>query len=186
MDFGVVVVGTTPNAHVKELVTQLLSKLGPVAMEQRNVEVGTPSQFQGAERNVMFLSLLDAPPVGGMLRKWPHEHTGANRKRVQSLNVAVSRARDQFWIFRSFGQSSLAPDDARSIILRSAETERPSLEEQLEACDSQFERDVVVSLADADPSLMIRTQVEAIGYLIDIVIEDQNGNRLAVECDGDR
>ena len=30
------------------------------------------------------------------------------------------------------------------------------------------------------------TQVEALGYKIDIVVHDRSGNRLAVECDGDR
>ncbi len=186
MDFGVVVAGTTPTAHVAALTTQLLDKLGPIAMEQRNLEIGVPSQFQGAERNVMFLSLLDVAPPGGRLRKWPHEHTGQNRRRVQQLNVAVSRAKDQLWIFRSFDLQSLAPDDARAIIVQSEASQLPILEEQLKACGSNFERDVVRALAAADPTLIIRTQVEAIGYAIDIVIENNKGHRLAVECDGDR
>ena len=186
MDFGVVVAGTTPTAHVAALTTQLLDNLGPIAMEQRNLEIGVPSQFQGAERNVMFLSLLDVAPPGGRLRKWPHEHTGQNRRRVQQLNVAVSRAKDQLWIFRSFDLQSLAPDDARAIIVQSEASQLPILEEQLKACGSNFERDVVRALAAADPTLIIRTQVEAIGYAIDVVIENNKGHRLAVECDGDR
>ena len=184
--FGVVVVGTSPNAHLKMLRERLLDTLGPVAMEQRKLEVGTPSQFQGAERNVMFLSMVDAPPPNGRLRKWPHEHTGQNRRNVQKLNVAVSRAMDQLFIFRSFGTSDIAPDDARAIILDPGIDTSPTLESQLEKCDSDFERHVVKALATADPSLTIRTQVDAIGYSIDIVIENAQGHRLAVECDGDR
>lgn len=186
LDFGVVVVGPSPAAHLKAIVTRLLEELGPAAIEERNLEVGTSSQFQGAERNVMFLSLVDVPLDGGRLRKWAHEHTGQNRKRVQQLNVAVSRARDQLWVFRSFDLSALAPDDARSVIVRSATATFPTLEDELEKCDSQFERDVVTALASADPSLTIRTQVEAIGYSLDIVLENPEGHRLAVECDGDR
>lgn len=186
MDFGVVVVGTSPNAHLKALMAKLLDELGPTAIEQRNLEVGTPSQFQGAERNVMFLSLLDVPQDGERLRRWPHEHTGANRQRVQQLNVAVSRAKDQLWIFRSFDLSALAPDDARAIILQSATPDVPSIDAELRKCQSDFERDVVRALAAADPTLTIRTQIEAIGYQIDVVLEDEFGHRLAVECDGDR
>lgn len=186
MDFGVVVVGTTPTAHLKKLRELLLQVLGPTAMEDRDLEVGTPAEFQGAERNVMFLSLLDAAEEGRRLRTWPHEHTGQNRRRVQQLNVAVSRARDQLWIFRSFAPQDLAPDDARGVILRTTETDFPSIESQLDRCDSKFERDVVLALARADADIKIRTQVEAIGYLLDIVIEDAYGHRLAVECDGDR
>jgi len=186
LDFGVVVVGSNSIAHIQGLRTRLLDVIGPIAMELRNLEVGTPSEFQGAERNVMFLSLIEAPAPGERIRKWPHEHTGRNRKRVQQLNVAVSRARDQLWIFRSFGLDALAPDDARAVILTPPPAEQISLENQLAQCQSEFERHVVHAIHDADPTLIIRTQVPAIGYSIDIVIEDPEGRRLAIECDGDR
>jgi len=186
MDFGVVVVGPNSSAHLKRLRAGLIDALGPQAMRDRNLEVGTASQFQGAERHVMFLSLVVAPAVGERIRIWPHEHTGRNRRNVQQLNVAVSRARDQLWIFHSFTPTQLAPNDARAILLETPPTEPPALSVQLEACDSKFERDVVNALAGADPHLTIMTQVEALGYSIDIVVQDQHGNRLAVECDGDR
>jgi very-short-patch-repair endonuclease len=98
----------------------------------------------------------------------------------------VSRARDQLWIFHSFDPAQLSPDDARGVIFETLPTEPSSIDVQLEACDSQFERDVVTAIAAADASLIVKTQVEALGYSIDIVVEDRNGHRLAVECDGDR
>jgi very-short-patch-repair endonuclease len=186
LNFGVVVVGPNPVAQLKVLRTRLLDELGAQAMRERDLEVGTASQFQGAERHVMFLSLIVAPEKEERIRVWPHEHTGRNRRNVQQLNVAVSRARDQLWIFHSFHPAQLAPDDARAVLFGSGPTQVPSIEEQLEACDSKFERDVVVALAAADQTLDIRTQVEALGYSIDVVVEDQHGHRLAVECDGDR
>lgn len=186
MDFGVVVVGPSPNAHLKHLRTRLLDVLGPQAMRDRNLEVGTASQFQGAERNVMFLSLIVGPTQGERIRAWPHEHTGRNRRNVQQLNVAVSRARDQLWIFHSFDRTQLAPNDARAILLEQPKVETVSLDEQLAACQSQFERDVVQAIVDRDQTLTVTTQVEALGYAIDVVVEDGHGHRLAVECDGDR
>lgn len=186
MDFGVVVVGPSPQAQLKLLRTRLLDEIGPQAMRDRDLEVGTASQFQGAERRVMFLSLVVAPVPGDRIRVWPHEHTGQNRRNVQQLNVAVSRARDQLWIFHSFQPAQLAPNDARAILFGSRPADITSLEEQLEACESQFERHVVEAIAAADETLTIRTQVEALGYSIDLVVEDRHGHRLAVECDGDR
>src|SRR5262249_2655124 len=51
MDFGVVVVGPNPTAQLKLLRTRLLRELGAQAMRERELEVGTASQFQGAERH---------------------------------------------------------------------------------------------------------------------------------------
>ena len=186
MTFGVVVVGPSPTAHMKLLRSRLLEQLGPQAIGERDLEVGTASQFQGAERDVMFLSLVVAPAPGERIRIWPHEHTGRNRRNVQQLNVAVSRARDQLWIFHSFDPVQLAPEDARAVLFDTSVPDPPTLDEQLRACQSQFERDVVAALAGADGHLVLRTQVEALGYSIDIVLEDEHGHRLAVECDGDR
>lgn len=186
MTFGVVVVGPKANAHLKALRSGLLDTLGATALEERDLVIGTSAQFQGAERDVMFLSFVAHAEAGQRIRKWPHEHTGRNRRNVQRLNVAVSRARDQLWLFRSFDKSALPPGDARTVLLDEVPAASPDLQAQLDQCDSQFERDVVTALKAAEPSLQIRTQVEAIGYSIDLVLEDVYGHRLAVECDGDR
>ena len=185
MDFGIVVVGPNPNSHLKHLRTSLLAELGATAMSERNIEVGTASQFQGAERNVMFLSLVVSPDQSGRIRLWPHEHSGRNRRNVQQLNVAVSRARDQLWIYHSFDAQHLQPNDARAILLDAAPAAQLDPESAFAACESQFERDVFTAIAEADPSLILSTQVEALGYFIDIVIDTPSGDRLAVECDGD-
>lgn len=186
MDFGVVVVGPRSEAHIKLLRTTLLERLGPQAMRDRNLEVGNASQFQGAERNVIFLSLVEGPAAGERIRIWPHEHAGRAKENVQRLNVAVSRARDQLWVFHSFSLSQLAPHDVRLEVLQAPPAEGTSREEQREKCESQFERDVFDALVNHAPDLEIRTQVEALGYSIDLVLQDDDGHRLAVECDGDR
>ena len=121
-----------------------------------------------------------------MLRRKPLEYNGKNRLFVQQLNVAVSRAKDQLHIFHSFDLDNLQDNDARQELFRLPPLSNSLLEEELEKCQSEFEKDVVKALHDADPSLKISTQVEALGYSIDIVLEDENGHQLAVECDGDR
>ena len=134
----------------------------------------------------MFLSLVETPDASGNIRAWPLELTGRNLRNIQALNVAVSRAQDQLWIFHSFGTENLKPNDARHVLLTPpALDDAATLEAQLAKCDSDFERHVVTALA-ADPHVAkIRTQVEALGFFIDIVIESHDGRRLAVECDGD-
>lgn len=185
LSFGVVVVGTNPNAHIKKLREQLLLNVGPREMASRQLKIGSASEFQGSERDVMFLSLVDAPPEGGRIRTRPLEYSGRNRKFVQQLNVAVSRAREQLWIFHSFGPGDLGENDARQKILEDHVSVSPDLESELMKCNG-FESDVVMALHASFPEAEIRTQVEALGYFIDIVITHENGNRLAVECDGDR
>ena len=186
LTFGVVVVGPRPQAHIKHLRTKLLSALGGTKMQELAIEVGSPAQYQGAERNIMFLSLVETPDASGNIRAWPLELTGKNLRNIQALNVAVSRAQDQLWIFHSFGTENLKQNDARHVLLTPpAMDDAETIEAQLAKCDSDFERHVVVALA-ADPHVAkVRTQVEALGFFIDIVIESHDGRRLAVECDGD-
>ena len=185
-DFGVVVAASYPPAHIKAIQHRLLDILGPSAINDRRLDVGTASTFQGAERNVIFLSLVDHCEPGQMLRSKPLEHTGKNRLYVQQLNVAVSRAKDQLHIFHSFDLDNLRDNDARRALFEIEPPATHELNDELSKCQSDFERDVVHAIHNADPSLRILTQVEALGYSIDIVLETPSGNRLAVECDGDR
>ena len=186
LDFGVVVEATDSAAHIKEIQRRLLDLLGPSAMQDRRIAVGTASTFQGAERDVIFLSLVDHCAPGEMLRNRPLEHTGRARLFVQKLNVAVSRAKDQLHIFHSFGLENLKDNDARRPLFEIEPDPSHELDDELAKCQSEFERDVVRKINTADPTLRILTQVEALGYSIDIVLETPSGNRLAVECDGDR
>jgi very-short-patch-repair endonuclease len=186
LTFGVVAYGPNRQAHIKDLRSKLLSKLGPTQMAQRQIEVGSPAQYQGAERNVMFLSLVDVPDANGNVRLWPLELTGNNLRRIQALNVAASRAQDQLWIFHSFGTESLKPNDVRHVLLTPpALDDSATLDAQLTKCQSDFERDVARALGAHPLVAKVRTQVEALGRQIDIVIESYDGRRLAVECDGD-
>jgi very-short-patch-repair endonuclease len=51
-------------------------------------------------------------------------------------------------------------------------------------CESGFERDMMRWLVEK--GYRVQPQVGALGFRIDLVVEGANGNRLAVECDGDR
>jgi superfamily I DNA and/or RNA helicase len=70
---------------------------------------GNPAQFQGDERDVIFLSMVDSPrSEGGPLRIRTEELF------QQRFNVAARRARDELWGVHSLNQET----DLQSLDLR--------------------------------------------------------------------
>ncbi|RLA97767.1 MAG: hypothetical protein DRG83_15370, partial [Deltaproteobacteria bacterium] len=180
-----------------ELIEKMLSEvLEPKFRSERKLQCGTPATFQGDERDVIFLSLVVAP--NHRFRAL----TGLNDKR--RFNVAMSRARDQVWLFHSVQLHDLNPIDLRYQLLKFFSTsgevifkehyeELERLEReakyrprqpgtQPEPYDSWFEVDVALELLRR--GYRIRPQYEMAGYRIDLVIEGLDA-RLAVECDGE-
>ena len=103
------------------------------------------------------------------------------------FNVAASRARDQMWVVHSVDpETDLQPGDIRRKLITYArdwkqhEAERLKKEQQTE---SEFERQVLQRLIRAGYQVIPQWRVGA--YRIDMVVES-NGQRLAIECDGDR
>ncbi len=180
-----------------ELIDQMLAEvLEPKIREERKLRCGTPAAFQGDERDVIFLSLVVAPNY--QFRAL----TGLNDKR--RFNVAMSRARDQVWLFHSVQLHDLSRLDLRYQLLRFFSTSgKVALEEhyeklerleyevknrvrqqgtQPEPYDSWFEVDVALELLRR--GYRIQPQYKVAGYRIDLVIEGLS-TRLAVECDGE-
>src|SRR5579862_4011450 len=62
--------------------------------KKRRLLCGNAGQFQGDERDVIFLSMVDSPQEGPLFLR-----TRDDAKKV--FNVAVSRARDQLWVVHS-------------------------------------------------------------------------------------
>lgn len=180
-----------------ELIDQMLIQvLEPKVRAERKLRCGTPATFQGDQRDVIFLSLVVAPN---------HQFralTGINDKR--RFNVAMSRARDQVWLFHSVQLHDLSPSDLRYQLLkffsasgnvvfeehyeelerleREVKNRIRQLGTQPEPYDSWFEVDVALELLRR--GYRIRPQYEMAGYRIDLVIEGLDA-RLAVECDGE-
>jgi len=70
----------------------LLDAVGPKAYKDHDVLIGEPPSFQGAERDVIFLSLVGSPGSVPTQNQLMH---------VQRANVALSRARDRMVLVRS-------------------------------------------------------------------------------------
>jgi very-short-patch-repair endonuclease len=167
------------------LIQSLLHKrIDSVELEKRRILAGISAEFQGDERDIILLSLVDSAPEDAALRT---VREGAYELVKKRYNVAASRARDQLWVVYSFdADHDLKTDDLRFQLLQHAQ--QPNLSppgsqrDRLEP-ESPLEREVAKRLAAAGYRVK---QQESVGHFrIDMVIES-DGKRLAVECDGDR
>jgi len=145
---------------------------------------GNAAQFQGDERDIIFLSMVDGPPDDGQLRMLDAGPKDLYKKRY---NVAVSRARNQFWVVHSFDWNiHLKSGDLRRRLLAHAHDPQALLREmevQGSRVDSPFEKQVMQRLIAA--GFRVRSQWPVGAYRIDLVVEGTN-SRLAVECDGEK
>lgn len=176
--FGIIGLVGTAQAETIDLLIR--KHMEPSDYEHRNIVCGNAAHFQGDERDVMFLSLVDGPKNGPL----SFQDRSAYRKR---LNVAASRARDQMWLVHSLSpEIDLKPNDLRRRFIEYANdpTALVRLHESEESrVESEFERQVLRRLTDAGYRVITQWKVGA--YRIDMVVEG-DGKRLAVECDGDR
>lgn len=180
--FGVIsLVGEEQADYIDRLLQQYLS---PREYAERKIQCGNSAQFQGDERDVIFLSLVDATAVNGPL---PMRGPGTQDMYKKRFNVAASRARDQLWVVYSLDPATnLKPGDLRLQLIKHAQNPfaisayAKRLEQKTE---SEFEKLVLRSLVQAGYRVTPQWQVGA--YRIDMVVEG-GGKRLAVECDGDK
>ncbi|HLL53028.1 MAG TPA: DEAD/DEAH box helicase, partial [Myxococcaceae bacterium] len=87
--FGVIsLVGEEQALEIERL---LREHLHPAELERRRILCGNAAQFQGDERDVMFLSMVDSPQGGPLTLREQNMFK-------QRFNVAVSRAKDQLWV----------------------------------------------------------------------------------------
>ncbi|PRW63684.1 hypothetical protein CEP50_09305 [Actinopolyspora mortivallis] len=188
--FGVIsLLGDPRQARLIE--RMLLERLTPQEIERRQLRCGTPPDFQGAERDVVFLSMVEASREGKRISPL------TALQHVQRYNVAVSRARDQVWLFHSVSLSELHnQEDMRYQLLEhcygvidgAARTDSNELvstvseEHRDTRFDSLFEQRVFNRLVERGYSVIPQYSVEP--YTIDLVVIGSRA-RLAVECDGD-
>src|SRR5881409_616877 len=98
LSFGVVsLVGDEQAIEIDNLIR---AQVSPDRYELHRVLCGNAAQFQGDERDVMFISLVDsAGDTPLRLRSEPMFK--------QRFNVAASRARDQMWVIHSLDPADL-------------------------------------------------------------------------------
>ena len=183
--FGVItLLGSEQATAIGEKLWEYLGSDAPDAFTKHRLLCGTAAQFQGDERDVVFLSMVDGPPKEGK-----HWLRGDGQAKVfrKRYNVAVSRARNQLWVVHSLDpEAHLKEGDLRRRLIQHARDPHAlmrTMEEQSKRAESEFERRVLRWLQNA--GYRVRAQWPVGCYRIDLVVAGAD-SRLAVECDGDR
>jgi very-short-patch-repair endonuclease len=172
----VTLLGTEQAAHIQKLITTHIS---PVDVVERSIAVGPPPVFQGRERDIMLISMV----LG------PGDQAAQNRAdQHQRFNVALSRARDRQYLFRSVDETAFAEETPNGLLMRHfREPFRKTIRNSRvlrERCESDLERVMFDELTKR--GYRLEPRVSCGGFRIDFIVEGSQGRRLAIECDGDR
>jgi very-short-patch-repair endonuclease/transcription elongation GreA/GreB family factor len=174
---GVVSLIGAKQAHYIQ--AQLLERIGEEAYLRHDIACGDSATFQGKERDIMFISMVACPLTKNALTALHFQ---------QRFNVALSRARDREYLFRSITEEMLNPEDLKAKVIRHFRAPmgdvQASKPDQIDLCDSGFERDVYKRLSAL--GYRVTPQVKVGGYSIDLVVEGADDRRLAIELDGDK
>jgi superfamily I DNA and/or RNA helicase len=165
-------------AQAEFIQSEALNEFGAGTLTQVQFACGDASAFQGAERDIIFLSMVADPENCHALSRSDHE---------QRFNVAASRARERMYLVHSVSRDHISPKDLRLNLLNHfydlQEDQKASFEAKLELCESEFEKSVFMVLHEM--GYTVTPQVKVGSYRIDLVVESDGDQRLAVECDGD-
>ncbi|MCZ4278861.1 AAA domain-containing protein [Rhodococcoides yunnanense] len=180
--FGVVVLQGAAQA---DLIRPLIFERVPSEqIDERRIRVGTPPDFQGDERDVMFLSMVIAPGSSSKALT-----TDMFKRR---FNVAATRARDQLWLFHSVTADGLAATDLRRSLLSYVEAAPtvpvPAMPDAVSPTSphpdfgSVFEQQVFLELRER--GYHVNPRVDVNEMTIDLVVTGA-AVRVAIECDDD-
>lgn len=180
--FGVIsMVGEQQAERIEAL---LQKNMLPIDYIKRRILCGNSAHFQGDERDIIFLSLVDTPNENGPLAL---RSSGQDEMFKKRYNVATSRACDQMWVVYSLSpETDLKDGDLRLRLINHAK-DPYALSNEINAAavraESEFEKLVAEKLIFAGYKVIQQWLVGA--YRIDMVVEGA-GKRLAVECDGEK
>lgn len=190
LTFGVIsLLGTAQAKAVEQMLQDLLP---PDEWSSRDLRCGDAADFQGSERDVVFLSMVAAPTEDRRLNALTTEQF------VQRYNVAVSRAKEQVWVFHSVRLDQLSnTEDMRFQLLdycygvarqaidadETTLTERVGDDVLVPPFSTLFAQRVANRLLDGGYTVVPRH--EELGYPIDLVVTGAS-SRLALSCVGDR
>lgn len=180
--FGVI--SLLGDEQVKKLQEEIYKNIDAKECSKRHILCGNASNFQGDERDVIFLSLVDCANGNGPLAKREYGADDSYRKRY---NVATSRAKDQLWVVNSIDPSNdLKPGDIRKELIDYSLNPYAitHLQDQIEErSESPFESAVAKYLTARNYHLVQQWKVGS--YRLDMVVVCGD-KKVAIECDGER
>lgn len=180
--FGIIPMRSVHGAQVNRIRRLLVENFDPREIERRRIHCGISAEFQGDERDVVILSLVDSAAPGLPLRK---ETDGADGMMKKRWNVAVSRARDQLWLVHSFDPAAqLKPDDLRRSLFDWADgvmSGTIGAAEPFDLPDPEFTGQALRALRKR--GYRVEAGHDAGAWRLDMVVRAR-GRAAAIECDG--
>lgn len=180
--FGVI--SLLGDEQVKKIQEEIYNQIDAKECSERRILCGNASNFQGDERDVIFLSVVDCANGNGPIAKQGFGVDDSIRKRY---NVAASRAKDQLWVVDSLDPANdLKPGDIRKMLIdyslnpESVHMLNTKIQEKAE---SPFESSVAKYLAVRGYHLIQQWEVGA--YRLDMVVVYRK-KKIVIECDGER
>lgn len=186
--FGVIALQGNKQGSVIE--SMLLKKIGEQEFHNRKIVCGNSASFQGDERDIIFLSLITA-----------HNHNRTALVKPEDerrFNVAMSRAKEQAWLFHSVQLEDIGnTNDLRYKLLDHFYNYKESRTVSYNKIDrssgepphpfeSWFEVDVYNDIVSKGYSVIPQYEIAKGKYRIDLVAILNNGTKIAIECDGDK
>ena len=179
--FGVIsLLGDEQSDLIQKMIVE---KIDVTDIEKHDILCGNSSHFQGDERDVIFLTMVDSNSGEVPLRVMTDGTESARKKRY---NVAASRAKNQMWVVNSLDvDNDLKTGDIRKEFLEYVSSPKEILltEEMEKNSESVFEEKIAKYLISE--GYHIEQQWEAGLYKIDMVALFQD-KKVAIECDGEK
>lgn len=179
---GVIVLQNS-NKYIQKLMLQIMRIFGESFISERKIKIGTTYDFQGDERDVIILAMV----ISSVLENGDRYNFRAltAKEYDRSFNVAASRAKEQMILVHSVNIEELNPNCNRYKLLNYClNYDKEKRKEYEKMFESNFEKDVYEYLIAKNYNLIPQFKVG--NYRLDFVLSNNNEQKIAIECDGDR
>lgn len=180
-DIGIIVLQNS-NAQIKALNTAIWQNFSSDFIKERRIKIGNSYEFQGDERDVIILSMVISKKQEDGETRIVKALTTKDFER--SFNVAASRAKEQVILVYSIHPNELSKDCLRYKLITYYNTfnknEKADRDVKL---NTDFEKEIYKELRNNNIDITSHFRIGK--YEIDFVVNDENGKKIAIECDGD-
>ena len=171
------------DVYIKKLIEMVMKSFGEKFIKERKIKIGDTYDFQGDERDVIILGMV----ISSIDTEGEKYNFQALTKIEfdRSFNVAASRAKEQMILVHSVTLEELNPSCNRYRLLNYCQNYEREKEKEFEKkFESNFEKDIYEYLTSKNYRLIPQFVVGR--YRIDFVLENDNNQKIAIECDGDK
>lgn len=180
-DIGIIVLQNS-NAQIKMLNTAIWQNFSSDFIKERKIKIGNSYEFQGDERDVIILSMVISKKQDDGETRIVKSLTTKEFER--SFNVAASRAKEQVILVYSIHPNELSKECLRYKLITYYNTfdKNEKIDRDIKL-NTDFEKELYIELRKNKIEAMSHFKIGK--YELDFVIDDENGKKIAIQCDGD-